>query len=351
MKKKVVIYPTIKEMENRYINNLYNTIKNDYEVQGYYGENRSLKEKLSYDIYHFNWIESASGKLIRLKYIKKKALIILLKILNKKIIWTVHNNMPHECKAQKLTINFMNFMAKKADKIHILCKETINNEYLQKYKEKVIYIPHGDYIDNYEKADIDIYERYNISKEKKIMLFIGQVRKYKNIELLINAFRNSKIENNNYILLICGNCPDEQYKDEIKKISDSNIYFDFNFIKDEEIESYLEYSKILVAPYNKKSSLNSGTLWMAMSYRKTMMLPVIGCVKDIENYKDILYTYDYKDEDEHYNSLLDCFKRLQDDIENNDSTLNEKGEQCYKYIIEKQSWKANKEKWIDLYKF
>ena len=30
MKKKVVIYPTIKEMENRYINNLYNTIKNDY---------------------------------------------------------------------------------------------------------------------------------------------------------------------------------------------------------------------------------------------------------------------------------------------------------------------------------
>ena len=60
------------------------------------------------------------------------------------------------------------------------------------------------------------------------------------------------------------------------------------------MEAYLKCADVLVAPYNKESSLNSGTLWMAMSYKKSMILPRIGCVKDIPNYNDLLYVYNYE---------------------------------------------------------
>lgn len=352
MKNKIIIYPTIKEMENRYVNNLYKTIMDTYEVKGY-DEIENLKERLNADIYHFNWIESENEKGIKRKinYIKKIVFIEFLKIKNKKIIWTVHNNVPHEIQRNKTIINFMRFMAKKSDKIHILCNETINNEYLQKYKDKIVYIPHGDYINNYEKSNVNIYERYKIGKDKKIMLFIGQVKKYKNIELLIKAFKDSKLEDSKFLLLICGKCNDKAYKEELEKLSNKNILFDFNFIKDEEMEAYLRSSQIVVAPYNKESSLNSGTLWMCMSYSKTMILPLIGCIKDIKNYDDFLYTYDYEDEKLHYDALLKCLLKVKLDINTEPNILDNKGIQAYEYIVKNQTWKIFREKWGNLYKF
>ena len=350
--KKVIIYPEKKVKENKYINNLYDTIKDYYHVRGYNEVNKSIKLFLS-DIYHFNWIESAQGKFIKIKYAKKRFFINILKVLNKKIVWTVHNNEPHETVNAEETIKFMKFMARKADRIHVLCNATIEREFLKEYKEKIVYIPSGDYIGNYEESDLNIYERYNIKSDKKIILFIGQIRKYKNIELLINAFINSRLESNGYVLLICGKCNDAVYKKEIMTIGNKNIYFDFDFIKDEEIAAYLKSADILVSPYNKKSALNSGTLWMSMSYKKTMIIPLIGCVKDIKNYKDFLYVYDYKqnEKDSHYNALFNSMINIKKDITKNEDILKEKGEKAYNYIIKNQTWKLWRKEWIELYKF
>ncbi len=354
MKNKIIIYPNIKNAGNRYLNNLYQTIKDSYEVIGL-DDAKKQKKLFKYDIYHFNWIEGNNKNnylSIKFDYFKKYIFIKLLKILNKKIIWTVHNNLPHEIKNKKEVMKFIRFMAKNSDKIHILCTETLENSYLSKYSKKIVHIPHGDYIGNYEGNDIDIYARYNIPRHKKIMLFVGQIRKYKNIELLIKAFNDSKLKDNDFILLISGNCNDENYKEElIKKANNTNIYFDFNFIKDDEMQCYLKSSEIIIAPYNKKSSLNSGTLWMAMSYSKTMILPLIGCIKDIKNYDNILYAYDYNSEEEHYSSLLKCLIRVKEDIIRNPEILKIKGKKSYEYIIKNQSWKVMKRKWIDLYKF
>ena len=115
--------------------------------------------------------------------------------------------------------------------------------------------------------------------------------------------------------------------------------------------SYLKTSEVVIAPYNKNSSLNSGTLWMCMSYEKTMILPLIGCIKDIQNYNKILYTYDYENDNAHYNSLLNCLIKVKEDIINNKNILVEKGKNAYKYVLKNQTWKVLKDKWIQLYKF
>ena len=347
---RILLYPTKTTGENRYLNNLYNTIKDSYEVTGF-DEIKKKKDYFNYDIYHFNLIEWMGGGIIKQKmtYLKKKVFIYVLKLLNKKIVRTVHNNTSHDKDKQEIGINFMKFMAKKSDKIHILCTQTLQNDFLRPYKDKIVIIPHGDYIGNYPYANIKIYNRYNIPTNKKIVLFVGQVRKYKNIELLINAFKESKLEENDFVLLICWKLYNQDYGEELKNLSNENIYFDFNFIKDSEMEAYLRQSQIIAAPYNKISSLNSGPLRMAMSYKKTMMLPLIWCVKDIKNYEDFLYIYDYNKE-EHYEKLLECTLKLKSDYIKNENVLKVKGEMAYNAICN-QSRKTQKENRINLYKF
>ena len=56
MKNKIIIYPNIKNAGNRYLNNLYQTIKDSYEVIGL-DDAKKQKKLFKYDIYHFNWIE------------------------------------------------------------------------------------------------------------------------------------------------------------------------------------------------------------------------------------------------------------------------------------------------------
>ncbi len=350
MDTKIIFFPTKSKLENSYLNNIYNTIKHYYEVTGF--DETKKKDYFKYNIYHFNWIESTSWGIIkqRFDYIKKIFFIIILKLLKKKIIRTIHNNIPHETNNMGNVINFMKFMAKKSDRIHILCTETLENDFLKSYKNKAILIPHWDYVNNYPKSNINIYEKYNIQKGKKIILFIWQVRKYKNIELLIKAFRESELEENDFILLICWKLDNYNYGEELKNLSNENVFFDFNFIKDSEMESYLRTSQIIVAPYDKSSSLNSWTLWMAMSYKKTMMLPLIWCVKDIKDYNKFLYIYDYNKED-HYERLLKCMLKLKNDLIKNNNELKAKGEKAYNYIMNKQSRKVQKENWINLYKF
>ncbi len=350
MNTKIIFFPTKSKLANSYLNNIYNTIKNQYEITGF--DEIKKKDYFKYNIYHFNWIESTSWSIIEQKfdYIKKIFFINILKLLKKKIIWTVHNNMPHETNNKKNVINFMKFMAKKSDRIHILCTETLENDFLKSYNNKAILIPHWDYVNNYPKSNTNIYEKYNIQKGKKIILFIWQVRKYKNIELLIKAFRKSKLEENDFILLICWKLDNQDYGEELKNLSNENVFFDFNFIKDSEIESYLRTSQIIIAPYDKSSSLNSWTLWMAMSYKKTMILPLIWCVKDIKDYDKFLYVYDYYKED-HYEKLLECLLKLKSDLWKQKNELKLKWEQAYNYLMNNQSWESQKQNRINLYKF
>ena len=346
MNKRIIFFPTKSRWTNSYLNNIYNTIKDHYEVTGC--DEIKKKDYFKYDIYHFNWIESTIWNTTRL--ILTIIFIYILKILNKKIIRTMHNTIPHETGNKKEVIKFMQFIAKKSDRIHILCTETLKNNILQPYKDKTILIPHWDYIGNYPLKNLNIYNKYGIPTNKKIALFIGQIRKYKNIDLLIKAFKASKLEDNNVVMLICWICNDKIYRKELEKLEDKNIYIDFNFIKDSDMEAYLRQCKIIIAPYNKISSLNSWTLWMAMSYKKTMMLPLIWCVKDIKNYNDFLYIYDYYKED-HYEKLLECMLKLKNDLTENRNILNTKWEKAYEYIIKNQSWEVQKKNRINLYKF
>jgi len=332
---KILIYPDSKDRGNFYLENLSRILSSKFQVDGYYSiKSGGIKKILSCNYYSLNWFESIfKNRFVWLPFIKRFFLLFLLKILNKKIIWTVHNKIPHETNIYSRILIFL--LKKWSSKIHILCPATIEECNLQKYKKKIVCISHGDYFDNYPPGNFSIREYYSIPKENNILLFIGQIRPYKNIELLIDAFEKAELSKKNWTLLICG-------EGKLNAQSSKNIILDFNFISNEKMRAYLEQSSLLIAPYNKKSALNSGTLWLACSFAKPFILPDIGCVKNILNREEFLYVYDYANQEEHLENLTDILDKV------NADGLETMGKKAHNFICQ-NSWEKNKKKWWGLF--
>lgn len=357
--KKILIFPQRDVVSNLYLPNLVKTIAGEYEVVGV---DFALKHKkrffFMYDVCHLNWLENIKGNSefwCFCSFVVRIVFLFFLKIFHKPIVWTVHNKMAHnQTIGKKYSKILIHLLLKWSTRIHILCKETLEDvPALKLFADKVVMIPHGDYIGNFGEGKVDLYKKYGIPQDKLIILFTGKIGPYKNIELLVKAFERSQNLDSRFVLLICGKCSDVKYYSRLLSLvhqDAKNIYFDFNFIPNDCLGDYLNQSAILVTPYSKDSALNSGTLWMAFSYGKTIICPRLGCVKDIANVEKFAYIYDYENDIEHLGHLIESFNQMMQDVFLNVNVLAEKGKQAL-ITMQGRTWKKNASLWIHLYDF
>ncbi|AGB42267.1 glycosyltransferase [Halobacteroides halobius DSM 5150] len=305
-----------------------------------------IKCTMSQDVkvFHFNWVlKRATGKEID-SYIQTYKLITWLKILQKidrKIIWTMHNKVPHKFDNTSLVYKFREFMIRNSDRIIIHCTESkeILKQYLsvEDFEHKVRYIPHGHYIDNYQKTDDDFRKEFNIAKDDFVFQFLGQIQPYKNIDLLIKVFNDLKLKKSK--LLICGRPANDNLKQKLKKLTNknNNIIFIPKFIPNNQIVKCLNTGDVSVLPYNKQSVLNSGSIYLALSYKQPVITSQIGTVKDMEG-RDFIFSYNYETRDEHYNNLKhkmkDCYNLAKDNKDN----FSKLGIEAYDYLQQNNSW-------------
>ncbi|MDU1936651.1 glycosyltransferase [Clostridium sp.] len=340
---KICIFPDMGK-QNLYIKNMIGSVQEGNEFIDFRTFIRKPTTFWKIDVFHFNWIENDhfnSSVKSRVEYYMKKIFIYLCRGFGKRIVWTYHNKRPHD-NGSKYVIKFMDFMTKKSDCILIHCKESY--DYLQKVRNKVIYVPHGNYIGSYKESEKNYRRELGIGDNEFVYLFIGQIKPYKNIEVLIESF--NRLENNNSKLLIVGNCKSNIYKEQLSKlVKNKNIIFEFKFVPDDEITTYLNTGDIVVLPYDINSSLNSGTIIMAFSYKKTVISPLIGTLRDIDS--NFYYSYSYKGINEHITNLSLQMYNSYDDYMND--KLKEKNERAYEYVLRENSWKKLLQHKVEIY--
>ena len=329
---KIFIYPA-NNHENQYINIQENAIKKAGVDVTY-----SLKEFFSTDFLLLNWFETLGGN-PQLDYLKKCIKIFLFVLFRKKIFWVVHNKQPHAKYSNDPSINLSVKLMKKllqvSSRVIILCDETW--EVLKNlckddslYCKKIYKIPHPNYI--------GVYPRSNSVKNVTGLqfLYVGQVNKYKNVDLLISVF--NELQQENAFLTLAGNCKDNNYVTELKStIKNKNICCDFRFIPDEELVSYINKSDVLVLPYSLESSLNSGTIFLAFSYGKTVISPLIGSLKEYGLDNSFFYAYEYSTLEEHRSQLRTAIKRLLADYSSDPELIQKKGMEAYNHVAEHNS--------------
>ena len=300
---KVLFYPS------DYSTNKYGSIiteglsSRSIEVVTYSSAFKSYNVFKSIDVVHLNWFESL-GKSTSAdikKFIARSAKLIAFKLSGKRIVWTMHNKISHDQKNRSLKKAFMRLIISSADVIiiHSKISEQILQEAYHTSKSKIKYIPHPDYIDAY-KAPVPIAVQ-PLSQGRLNLLFLGAVKPYKNIELLINMARQFP---DKVTLTIAGNAK-ENYKAQVIEYArgTSNVNFILQFIPDDMLTTYIRDSDLLILPYNLKSSLNSGTVILAFSNARTVICPAIGTISDLED-PDTVLSYTYTDDEQHAGILL-----------------------------------------------
>lgn len=318
----------------------------------------SLKEMLlnwkhftSVKVVHLNWFENLNGLTtfgLLKDYFRKLFVLGLLNITSKRIIWTMHNLKPHDRRLSLLKKNLYNLLVKNSKKIVIHSKVSLailEREFGNEILYKVLYIPHPNYINHYG----EIPERSNDQDTRLKLTFIGAVKPYKNLEILIDALR--ALESENVELSINGKPYTQEYEiDLLKRCKNStNINLRLNFIRDEDIPSILAQNDLMICPYDISSSLNSGSVILAFSYKTSVICPRIGTIQDL-NSNDSIISYDYDTDAQHLKQIIESI-RIAIALKRDDRTVfTTYGERMFSLMEKEHCLAGVIDKFMSLYK-
>ena len=259
----------------------------------------------------------------------------MLKICNRKIIFVFHNRKAHNSNSP-YSYKLIKLLLSKADIIIIMNHfsiEIINEDYnIKNIDKKIKFVPHPNYINNYN-VDYNNQEKQPDKSNNIVFLFIGAISPYKNIELIIDVFNKITKTSDNIQLIIAGNPYSKEYANDLQRRISGNkkIQTDFRYIPDSEIPNLYKKADIVVLPYDINKSLNSGAVFLSFSFKKTVLCPRIGTIRDLEYLGD-LYSYSYNSYKEHKEKLEKEIILILEEYQNNPNVLKEKGERMFNYI-------------------
>jgi beta-1,4-mannosyltransferase len=211
--------------------------------------------------------------------------LLIVKIMGIKVVWTVHNLSNHE-KNNSVYESFVNrILVQIYDRLIVHCSAArtsaaslyhLTNRALNKVKV----VPHGNYVNSYQN-DVTKHiarDKFGYKEEDIVFLFLGSVRPYKGIFDLIDAFRN--VKSSRAKLLIAGKPADNSMKDELllRCQNDDRINAHLQYIEDSEVQVYMNSADVTVFPYT--DILTSGSVLLAMSFGKAIIVPQIGCISE-----------------------------------------------------------------------
>lgn len=286
---KVYIYPTytpsrdksgnlyIKYFHDAFHHDRFFSVKNRLWQIGI----TSLFFNLDADVFVIQWVDLIPFK--KFGKIQFVIFLILIKLLSciksKRIVWILHNKHAHNGKS-KLVDYGMNFIAKYSYCVVTHSDEgvTFFNERYPQYKGKCHYIPHPVYsLDTIQPSEKqwDYIIWGGISRRKRILEFLNFAKES-------SYFDDKKI-------LICGNCSDKRYDEEIKKLLWDNVTYINRFVADAELRDLICKSGCILFTYNVDSLLSSGALIYSLNFCKPIIGPNSGNFYDL---KGIVSCYD-----------------------------------------------------------
>jgi glycosyltransferase involved in cell wall biosynthesis len=137
-------------------------------------------------------------------------------------------------------------------------------------------------------AKVPVQEARNfvqVPQDKKVLLFFGFIRKYKGLDILIEAIgilkqRNEALYKSLYVVIAGEFYEDEEkYKSLIQDLGISEVLaLKTNFIPDNEVKYYLSCADVLVQPY--KSATQSGVTPLAYDFELPMIVTNVGGLAD-----------------------------------------------------------------------
>ncbi|MDH7487445.1 MAG: oligosaccharide flippase family protein [Anaerolineae bacterium] len=199
------------------------------------------------------------------------------RLLGVRIVYTVHNVWQHEQQGRRLYRLASRFVLRIADAVHVH-SEPAREELLRSFhcRAPVVVIPHGNYMDWYANACSRqvARQRLGLPAEAFVYLSLGQVRPYKGLEELLEAFAN--LTERESILLIAGRTQPAEYGEQVRAwaAKDPRVRLHLDYVPDEEVQFYMNSADVAVLPYRQATT--SGAAILALSFGLPVIAPAQG---------------------------------------------------------------------------
>lgn len=198
----------------------------------------------------------------------------VLKRIKAKKIGLLHNVIPHE---KGRLDDLLNQYYLKQNSDFVVLSDTVEKQ-LKQYvaTPSLLKISHPLYRHFGKKMDQSTARKQlGIGTNKQVVLFFGFIRKYKGLDLLIEAMN---LMDENVVLLIAGESYEgaQVVEDYIQQsgVAPSRIFAHVKYISDEEVKLYFSASDVCALPY--RTATQSGIASIAKHFEIPMVLTPVG---------------------------------------------------------------------------
>ncbi len=256
-------------------------------------ENLTIKVKVN-SINPFNWIKIGR----ELRKLRPDLLIVkfwlpfmgpcfgtILRILKRnkhtRVISILDNVIPHEKRPGDLP--FTQYFLKAVDACIAMSRSVQADLKTLQANLPCDFIPHPLY-DHFGAVESNAAARQKlgIAAEDKVVLFFGFIRKYKGLDILLEAMNDERIKAAGIKLLVAGEFYEEAsfYTDLIHKYGiASSCIMHTDFIPNSEVANYFNAADVVVQPY--RTATQSGISQMAYHFEKPMIVTNVGGLPEI----------------------------------------------------------------------
>jgi D-inositol-3-phosphate glycosyltransferase len=304
-------------------------------IAAYYGRLLRYAATAPPPLFHILWNN-------KFEYFDRTLLMLYYRVLNKKIVLTVHNVNAQLRDGRDSRLNRWTLRTQYRSADHIFVHtEAMRQELLDEYgvySGQVTVIPFGinNSVPNTSLKSSEAKQKLGIGSDEKVILFYGNVTPYKGLEYLVSAFRRVQERRPGYRLIIAGRpkgCAEywagirEKLREEVQS---GRALIREEFIPDEETEIYFKAADVFVLPY--RHIYQSGVLFLGYSFGLPVIAANVGSIRD-----EVLETktgFMFQAEDS--KDLADAIERYFDsDLYAN---LNVRRQEITDYALQRHSW-------------
>ncbi len=197
------------------------------------------------------------------------------------VIAIVHNMIPHESRMGDRL--FTNYFVKPVDGFLAMSRSVIDDIGKFSPDKPTVLSPHPIYDHFGEIVPREsALEKLGLDPEIRYVLFFGLIRKYKGLDLLIEAFADERFRGRQIKLIIAGEyyADQSEYLELIKKHSLEGEIIQVNkFIPDSIVQDYFNACDLVVQPY--RSATQSGVTQIAYHFNKPMIVTNVGGLEEM----------------------------------------------------------------------
>lgn len=226
-------------------------------------------------VLHVHWLyEVTAGSTSEAQALEQVQLfeskIQTLRAQGVRLVWTVHNVLPHETVYPDVEARLRRFMLTSAEVVHIMHESHLDvlRTKFDAEPAATVVVPHPSFVGAYpDWVDrISARAHLGIARGARVLVTFGQIRPYKGHGAFLDAFSRAAERDPQLRWVVAGKIRNEAGGSEFgRRAADHPAVLLYpGFVPDNDVQYYLRAADAAVYPYLR--SLNSGTLALTAGF-------------------------------------------------------------------------------------